>query len=110
VFLIRHKWVTLVIFAVTIGLLWFSSATMKKGFVPNEDRGIIFTNVELPAGASMERTYNFEANSEKALKIPGIKNVTISTGRGFLSGTGSNYGLAFIRFNLLMKEQVTIKN
>jgi HAE1 family hydrophobic/amphiphilic exporter-1 len=44
------------------------------------------------------------------LKIPGIKNVTISTGRGFLSGTGSNYGLAFIRFNLLMKEQVTIKN
>jgi HAE1 family hydrophobic/amphiphilic exporter-1 len=58
VFLIRHKWVTLVIFAVTIGLLWFSSATMKKGFVPNEDRGIIFTNVELPAGASMERTYN----------------------------------------------------
>ena len=98
VFLIRHKWVTLVIFAVTIGLLWFSSATMKKGFVPNEDRGIIFTNVELPAGASMERTYNaLKQIQQKALKIPGIKNVTISTGRGFLSGTGSNYGLAFVR-------------
>jgi HAE1 family hydrophobic/amphiphilic exporter-1 len=81
VFLIRHKWVTLVIFAVTIGLLWFSSATMKKGFVPNEDRGIIFTNVELPAGASMERTYNaLKQIQQKALKIPGIKNVTISTG------------------------------
>ena len=30
----------------------------EKGFVPNEDRGIIFTDVQLPAGASMERTYN----------------------------------------------------
>jgi multidrug efflux pump subunit AcrB len=32
--------------------------TMKKGFVPTEDRGIIFTDVQLPPGASMERTYN----------------------------------------------------
>jgi HAE1 family hydrophobic/amphiphilic exporter-1 len=31
---------------------------MKKGFVPTEDRGIIFTDVQLPPGASMERTYN----------------------------------------------------
>lgn len=98
VFLIRHKWVTLIIFGITAGLLWFSSSTMKKGFVPNEDRGIIFTNVELPAGASMERTYNaLKQIQQKALKIPGVNNVTISTGRGFLSGNGSNYGLAFVK-------------
>ncbi|GGP05903.1 multidrug transporter AcrB [Cloacibacterium rupense] len=98
VFLIRHKWVTLIIFGITIGLIWFSSSTMKTGFVPNEDRGIIFANVELPAGASMERTYNaLKQIQKKALKIPGVNNVTISTGRGFLSGNGSNYGLAFVR-------------
>ena len=95
------------------GYDWFALVQFcddEKGFVPNEDRGIIFTNVELPAGASMERTYNaLKQIQQKALKIPGIKNVTISTGRGFLSGTGSNYGLAFVRLQPLMKEQVTIR-
>lgn len=98
VFLIRHKWVTLVIFAVTGILLYFANGTMKKGFVPNEDRGIIFTNVELAPGASQERTYNaLKSLQQKALKIPGVQNVTISSGRSFFSGSGSNNGLAFVR-------------
>ncbi|MDQ1162218.1 HAE1 family hydrophobic/amphiphilic exporter-1 [Chryseobacterium sp. SORGH_AS 447] len=98
IFLLRHKWVTLIIFAVTGGILYWASATMKKGFVPTEDRGIIFTDVQLPPGASMERTYNVLKTLQKeALKIPGIQNVTISTGRGLLSGNGSNNGLAFIK-------------
>ncbi len=98
IFLLRHKWVTLLIFAITGGILYWASATMKKGFVPTEDRGIIFTDVQLPPGASMERTYNVLKTIQKeALKIPGIQNVTISTGRGLLSGNGSNNGLAFIK-------------
>lgn len=97
-FLLRHKWVTLVIFIVAGLILYFTSSTMKKGFVPNEDRGIIFTNVELPPGASMERTYNvLKVIQKEALKIPGVRNVTVSTGRGFLSGSGSNNGLAFVK-------------
>lgn len=98
VFLIRHKWVTGAIFVVTFAILFWSNSTMKKGFVPTEDRGILFTNVELPAGASMERTYAvLKEMQQKALKIPGVKNVTISSGRGFFAGVGSNNGLAFIR-------------
>lgn len=98
VFLIRHKWVTGAIFLVTFGILFWANASMKKGFVPTEDRGILFTNVELPAGASMERTYAvLKEMQQKALKIPGVKNVTISSGRGFFAGVGSNNGLAFIR-------------
>ena len=34
---------------------------------------------------------------KKVLKVSGVQNVTISTGRSFLSGTGSNYGLAFVK-------------
>lgn len=98
VFLLRHKWVTLIIFVITGGILYWASSTMKKGFVPTEDRGIIFTDVQLPPGASMERTYNvLKVLQKEALKIPGIQNVTISTGRGLLSGNGSNSGLAFVK-------------
>ena len=98
VFLIRHKWVTLAIFAVTGLILFWANSSMKSGFVPNEDRGIIFTNVELPAGASQERTYNaLKALQKQALNVPGVQNVTVSTGRSFFGGSGSNNGLAFIR-------------
>lgn len=98
VFLIRHKWTTLAVFIVTGILLFWANATMKKGFVPNEDRGIIFANVELPPGASQERTFNaLKALQQKVLQLPGVQNMTISTGRSFLGGSGSNNGLAFIR-------------
>lgn len=98
IFLLRHKWVTLLIFGVAGGLFWWANSSMSAGFVPKEDRGIIFCNVELPAGSSMERTYNvLEQLQKKLVKVPGVKKMTFSTGRGFLSGNGSNSGLAFLK-------------
>ncbi|MBS1572130.1 MAG: efflux RND transporter permease subunit, partial [Bacteroidetes bacterium] len=77
---------------------FWTNKTMKTGFVPNEDRGIIFTNVELPPGASMARTYNAMKSLQKEImQLPGVQGVTISTGRSFFSGSGSNNGLAFVR-------------
>jgi HAE1 family hydrophobic/amphiphilic exporter-1 len=98
VFLLRHKWVTLIIFAVGGLFFWWSNSTMPSGFVPKEDRGIIFTDVALPPGASMERTYNVLKDLQKeAMNIPGVANVTFTASRGFMSGSGSNAGQAFIR-------------
>ncbi len=98
VFLLRHKWVTLVIFAVGGLFFWWSNANMPSGFVPKEDRGIIFTDVALPPGASMERTYNVLKDLQnEARQIPGVANVTFTASRGFMSGSGSNAGQAFIR-------------
>ena len=97
-FLIRHKWVTVVALVISLVGIFWASKTMPTGFVPNEDRGIIFTNVELPPGATMERTYNaMKELQQKAQNIPGVLGVTLNTGRGMISGAGSNYGLAFIR-------------
>ena len=71
---------------------------MPSGFVPKEDRGIIFTDVALPPGASMERTYNVLKDLQaEARKIPGVANVTFTASRGFMSGSGSNAGQAFVR-------------
>ena len=98
--LLRRKWIIGIIFAVVVGLIWWSNKTMPSGFVPNEDRGIIFVNVELPPATSMERTYNAMKQIEaKITKVPGVKGATISTGRSFFSGNGSNNGLGFIRLN-----------
>lgn len=97
-FLLRHKWVTLLIFLAGGVTFWWSSTTMPTGFIPKEDRGIIFTDVQLPPGASMERTYNvLKEIQEEARKIPGVQNVTFTASRGFMSGQGSNVGQAFVR-------------
>lgn len=96
--LIKNKWITALMFVGAFGILYWTAVSMPKGFVPTEDRGIIFCNVELPPGASMERTYAALKEMQGKIKdIPGINRVTISTGRSFFSGSGSNNGLAFVR-------------
>lgn len=100
IFLLRHKWVIIVIFGVAGGFFWWANSAMPTGFVPKEDRGIIFANVDLPAGSSMERTYTVLSDlQKKVVTIPGVKGMTINTGRSFLSGNGSNSGLAFIKLD-----------
>ncbi|ANH82610.1 multidrug transporter AcrB [Niabella ginsenosidivorans] len=98
VFLIRHKWVTLIILLASLGLIFFISSKTPTGFVPAEDRGIIFANVELPPSASMDRTYQaMKELTKKASRIPGVESVTFSTGRSLISGAGSNFGLGFVK-------------
>ncbi len=97
-FLLRHKWVTLLVFVAGGLTFWWANSTMKTGFIPKEDRGIIFTDIQLPPGASMERTYNILKDlQQEARKIPGVMNVTFTASRGFMSGQGSNVGQAFVK-------------
>ena len=114
-FLFKRKWIVGLGFLLAFGLIWWANKTMPTGFVPNEDRGIIFVNVELPPSSSMERTYNaMKELEEKAMQVSGVKSMTISTGRSFFSGSGSNNGLAFIRllpFNERKKhDEMSVEN
>ena len=96
-FLYKHKWITAVILLAAVGGILWSSATTPKGFVPNEDRGIIFTNVELPAGASLDRTVAVTQELFRKLEqIPGVAGGTLVNGYSLISGAGSNYALGFI--------------
>lgn len=98
VFLLRHKWTLLVLFGISGVFFWWSNSNMPSGFVPKEDRGIIFSDFSLQPGASMERTYNVLKEFQvEARKIPGVANVTFTASRGFISGNGSNAGQAFVK-------------
>ena len=97
-FLFKHKWITpVIIIASVVGILW-SSATTPSGFIPNEDRGIVFVNAELPPGSSLDRTTEVTNQlSEKAKDIPGVEGVSMINGFGMLSGQGSNNAFGFIK-------------
>src|SRR5690625_2609976 len=99
-FFYKHKWITVVFLAAcTAGIVWASN-TMPTGFVPDEDRGLIFVNIELPAGASLDRTVAAtQEMREKIVQIPGIRHVSLVNGFSMMSGAGSNYGISFIKLD-----------
>ncbi|HEX7016866.1 MAG TPA: efflux RND transporter permease subunit, partial [Cyclobacteriaceae bacterium] len=97
-FMNRHKWITpIAIILAVVGIYWAWMST-PTGFVPNEDRGIIFTNIELPAGASLDRTVQVTQELQRRLnEVPGVVGASLVNGFSFFSGAGGNYGLGFIK-------------
>ncbi|MFD2517269.1 efflux RND transporter permease subunit [Salinimicrobium flavum] len=99
-YLYKHKWITGVIILAAIGAIFWASSNTPTGFVPDEDRGMIFANIELPAGASLDRTVEVTAELNRRIqKIPGINTASLVNGFSFMGGAGSNYGLGFIKLD-----------
>lgn len=97
-FLFKHKWISFAILIACLGLTFYASKSMPAGFVPSEDRGFVMGNIELPAGASVDRVNQLgEKFSLQARQIPGIETVTVISGRSIISGAGSNYGFMLIK-------------
>jgi hydrophobic/amphiphilic exporter-1 (mainly G- bacteria), HAE1 family len=97
-FLIKKKWISVLLLVLAIVGIFFTSKTMSTGFVPNEDRGIIFTNIELPAGASLDRTSKVtEEIYDKIKNLPGVEDMSFIKGRSLISGSGSNYAMGFVK-------------
>ena len=97
-FLSRKKWIALLGIAVFGGIFYLLMKSTPTGFVPNEDMGTVMSDISLPPGASMERTNEVTQEIAKvAATIPQVENILRITGRGMLSGTGSNYGMVIMR-------------
>ncbi|MGC1240671.1 MAG: efflux RND transporter permease subunit [Chryseosolibacter sp.] len=96
-FLYRQKWITAFVLIASVGLIWWAASTTSTGFVPNEDRGMVFANIELPPGATLDRTVAVtEELYQKLVGIPGVEGGSLVNGFSLISGAGSNYGLGFI--------------
>ena len=96
----KRKWIpALLLLLAAVGIFW-AAKTTPTGFVPNEDRGIIFANIELPAGASLDRTNAVTKELyAKTKELPGVVNVSFIKGRSLISGAGSNYGIGFFKLD-----------
>lgn len=99
-FLYKHKWITGgILAAAVIAILW-SAKTTPTGFIPDEDRGLVFANIELPAGATLDRTVEITTELNNKIKnIPGVSDVSLVNGFSLISGAGSNYAIGFIKLD-----------
>jgi HAE1 family hydrophobic/amphiphilic exporter-1 len=100
--LVRKSIVGVLIIAGLSVFVVLLGARLPGGFLPTEDQGYAFVNLQLPQGASLQRTTEASKDVEDALhKVPGVQSVVSVVGFSLLSQTQSTYNAFYF---------VTLKN
>jgi HAE1 family hydrophobic/amphiphilic exporter-1 len=90
--LVRKSGVVVVALLVVCALVLLVGKGLPGGFLPTEDQGYAFVALQLPQGASLQRTTAASKDVEDALhKVPGVDTVISVVGFSLLSGTQSTY-------------------
>lgn len=92
---IKRSVIFIVLMAIGAGIF---GKMVPGGFIPEEDMGYFFVNVQLPNAASIQRSDKITQKIEKILMdIPEVNFVTTATGYSILSGAmTSNTGFLFV--------------
>jgi multidrug efflux pump len=89
----------LVVYSAIVTCMVFLFLHLPTSFLPDEDQGFMYCQIQLPAGATMERTINvlkqveqyFQEHEQKT-----VDSVLTVAGTSF-AGRGQNMGLAFVK-------------
>ncbi|NAX23766.1 efflux RND transporter permease subunit [Vibrio sp. V39_P1S14PM300] len=100
-FLVKKSALLVVFFIVAVAAVSFFAKTTSTAFVPQEDKGIMLVNVQLPASASLSRT---EEVTEQLMAMieqePGVDGVTVANGYSFMTGAAASNGASmFIKLH-----------
>jgi multidrug efflux pump len=97
--LVKRGGRVMIVFAVLVGVLAFVFMRLPTSFLPEEDQGVLFTQIALPTGATQERTLKVIEQVEKHYLEGEKANVaSVFAVAGFsFSGNGQNSGIAFVR-------------
>ncbi|HMJ89882.1 MAG TPA: efflux RND transporter permease subunit, partial [Candidatus Acidoferrum sp.] len=94
--LARRAFLSLVIIAIVAIVAGGFSHVLPRGFVPEEDQGILLLNVQLPNAASLERTDHVCRRIEDILsKTPGVESYNVIGGLSFIAGAATPYSASF---------------
>lgn len=97
--MLRHPawWTGAFIAIVLVSFLFY--VKYPSGYLPEEDMGYCMASIQLPDGASLERTEKIVNSLEKKFKeeIPAIKDIMTISGVSFMGGgDGTNGGSFFV--------------
>ena len=88
--------IALLLGLVILGVYGFLKIS-QTSFIPGEDQGVIMLNVQLPEGASRERTQKFMDKIYPLIKEEeGVDNIMVVVGSSMIGGTGENVALGII--------------
>jgi HAE1 family hydrophobic/amphiphilic exporter-1 len=93
---IRKGALVLVLLAVAGGAAWLLGKHLPTSFLPDEDQGYLYINMQLPNAASLERTSAAARQVEKVLaNTPGVQYTTSVVGFSLLSYVRTSYNAFF---------------
>ncbi|MEA9392240.1 efflux RND transporter permease subunit [Acerihabitans sp. TG2] len=91
----RRAMVSIIALLIVGTATWLGYSRLPTSFLPNEDQGFFFVNIQLPDGASLERTQQVVNRAYAVIRInPAVEDVIKVTGFSLLSG-GSATNSAF---------------
>src|SRR5262249_42021726 len=96
--MLRLSIIVLLVYAGLIGLTYLGFRAVPAGFIPEQDKGYLVVNAQLPDGASLERSDAVVAHRPApALKREGVGHTIRVPGSSILTGTNiPNVGGMFV--------------
>jgi multidrug efflux pump subunit AcrB len=96
--LLRLSVLVLVVYAGLLVLTWWGFTQTPSGFIPQQDKGYLLVNVQLPDSASLERTEKVMQRIEKvARETPGVSHTVAIGGQSMLLGANApNFGSMYV--------------
>ncbi len=96
--LLRVSLLMLLVYGGLLGLTWWGFTQTPTGFIPQQDKGYLLVNVQLPDAASVTRTRDIVQHIEEiALKTEGVKHTVAISGQSILLGANaSNFGALYL--------------
>jgi multidrug efflux pump len=100
--ILRLSALVLLVYGGLLFLTYWQFVHAPTGFIPQQDKGYLLLNVQLPDSASVERTQDVMARIEKlALTAPGVEHTVGVSGQSLILGANApNLGSLYI----LLKE------
>lgn len=96
--MIKHSKRYLLIYGLIVGGMVFIFSQLPSAFLPDEDQGILFNQVSLPAGATTEQTLKVVEKMEHHFleeQSEAVKSIFTVTGFSF-AGSGQNAAIGFV--------------
>jgi multidrug efflux pump subunit AcrB len=96
--LLRASVVVLVVYGGLLYLTYYGFTATPVGFIPQQDKGYLLVNVQMPDSTSVERTQKVLRQIEKiALKVPGVKHTVAVAGQSLLlNANAPNFASMFV--------------
>ncbi len=97
-FFIRRTALALLVLAAFAAAAVFFGKKLPTSFLPDEDQGFFYVNLQLPEAASLQRTDQVCRQIEAILaQTPGVRYTTTTVGSSLLTGVQSTYnGFFFV--------------
>jgi multidrug efflux pump len=96
--LVRAPLISLVVYAALMALTWYGFHRVPVGFIPQQDKGYLVVNIQLPDGASLERSEEVTQTVDTMIReTSGVQHTIAVPGYSVLTATNvSNVGGMFV--------------